>query len=229
MGAGGGGTPALQLHTHAGTVSPTGTRYTRRVTPRHQRAHAGMPAPHRAAAPHGRGPAHRRRAHTAPGPSSCRRHGGTHAPEHDAAVGTCGHTRGGSSPVCRAGTAAGGGSAAGLWEVSHHGGDQPGSHHTHVMHTHARTHVHLHTHARMQLHARAHACPCTHARSVLHALSISPNPTLGFPACPVPWGALSALMGLICLSPDPSVTHTAPAPPAPGAPPRLGLPGGAWA
>lgn len=76
MGAGGGGTPTLQLHAHAGTLSPTGTRYTRRVTPRHKRAHAGTPAPHRAAAPRGRGPALGRRAHAAPGPSSRRRHGG---------------------------------------------------------------------------------------------------------------------------------------------------------
>lgn len=32
MGAGGGGTPTLQLHAHAGTVTPTGTRYTRSHT-----------------------------------------------------------------------------------------------------------------------------------------------------------------------------------------------------
>ena len=78
MGAGGGGTPTLQLHAHASTMSPTGTRYTRRVTPRHKCAHTGTPAPHHAAAPRGRGPAHKRHAHAAPGPSSCHRHGGGH-------------------------------------------------------------------------------------------------------------------------------------------------------
>ena len=178
MGAGGGGTPTLQLHAHAGTVSPTGTRYTRRVTPRHKHAHAGTPASHCATAPRGRGPAHRHCAHAAPGPSSRCRHGGTCTPEHDAAVGTCGDTHGGSSPVCRAGSAAGGCSAAGLWEVSHCSGDQPGSHHTRTMHTHAHVHSCAHTYNYSAAYTSTHVSTHTH----MHTLSLYRTPCLSPPA-----------------------------------------------
>lgn len=94
---------------------------------------------------------------------------------------------------------------------------------------HTRTHLHAHT---TQLHTQRHTCTQTHTHSlsVPHTLPISPSPTLGLPACLVLcclWGALPALTGpgspssvptWICLSPDPSVNQTGPAPPAPAAP-----------
>ncbi|XP_054039118.1 sialidase-like [Rissa tridactyla] len=92
---------------------------------------------------------HGRSAHAAPSPSSHHRHGGKCTPEHNAVIGTCGHTRGRSSPVCCAGMAVGGGSAARLWEVSHRSGDQPGSHHTHGAHTCSSAHTYEDSTARI--------------------------------------------------------------------------------
>lgn len=73
-----GGTPTLQLHAHAGTVTPTAL-----VT--HEESHSGTRVPTQA--PPGGGSAHGHRAHAAPGPSLWGR--------HHVSVGTCGDTHGG--------------------------------------------------------------------------------------------------------------------------------------
>lgn len=73
-----GGTPTLQLHAHAGTVTPT-------ALVAHAESHSGTRVPTQA--PRGGGSAHGHCAHATPSPSLWGR--------HDESVGTCGDTRGG--------------------------------------------------------------------------------------------------------------------------------------
>lgn len=90
--------PTLQLHAHTGTMSLPGTRYTRRVTPRCQYAHADMPAPCHALWLGGQ---HAGTVPTQPpSPSSCHRHGGggcAHLSTTQPSGGMCEGTHSGSS------------------------------------------------------------------------------------------------------------------------------------
>lgn len=198
MGAGRGGTPTLQLHAHAGTVSPTGTRSARRVTPRHKRAHAGTPAP---TAPW-RGPAHgavptrplltpRARGDTRTPAQRGRRHVWAHARPEGPVLAVLARL---PAVVLRLGF---GGSHTAA-----------GSSRTPTAHARrARRRAFIHTHIQQFSCTRM----CTHTHTIVCMLPLAPSPTRG--SRPARFRA--ARGGRSQVWPHTPVTQTGPAPPAP--------------
>ena len=168
------------------------------------RRHASSP-PRRSA--WGRGPAHRRRAHAAPGPSSrCRRGGHAHPST--------------TRPSARVGTRVVGAVVSAALAQPPVAAPQPG--------------CGSHPAAGTSQAPTTHMCVCMHMRVCLHThactLSLcgtpcpSPQPHAGVPAAPTGPGSPQPGLTWGCFSPDPSVTQKELAPPAPPAPPAPGPP-----